>query len=149
MTREEIVKALRCISTPGDHCTHCESCPFLRWEKLTEEQASKFGMAELENCDADAVGFAAADLIENQQNHIAALMKANGSLKDTIARRDKEIERLRTIDGVQVYCEKPVCPCAHCDTGWGEATARGVRSCYENCERLKEWREKAGGAADI
>lgn len=36
----------------------------------------------------------AADLIENQQNHIAALMKANDSLKDAIARRDKQIEDL-------------------------------------------------------
>ena len=35
---------------------------------------------------------AAADLIENQQRHIEALMKANDSLKDTIARRDKQIE---------------------------------------------------------
>ena len=33
---------------------------------------------------------AAADLIENQQRHIEAMMKANDSLKDTIARRDKQ-----------------------------------------------------------
>ena len=37
---------------------------------------------------------AAADLIENQQRHIEALMKANDSLKDAIARRDKQIEKL-------------------------------------------------------
>ena len=35
---------------------------------------------------------AAADLIENQQRHIEALMKANDSLKDAIARRDKQID---------------------------------------------------------
>ena len=35
---------------------------------------------------------AAADLIENQQRHIEALMKANDSLKDAIARRDKQLE---------------------------------------------------------
>lgn len=34
----------------------------------------------------------AADLIENQQRHIEALMKANDSLKDAIARRDKQID---------------------------------------------------------
>ena len=34
----------------------------------------------------------AADLLENQQRHIEALMKANDSLKDAIARRDKQIE---------------------------------------------------------
>lgn len=37
----------------------------------------------------------AADLIENQQNHVAALMKANDSLKDAIARRDKQIEDMK------------------------------------------------------
>lgn len=35
---------------------------------------------------------AVVDLIENQQRHIEALMKANDSLKDAIARRDKQIE---------------------------------------------------------
>lgn len=39
-----------------------------------------------------ALTTAAADLIENQQRHIDALMKANDSLKDAIARRDKQIE---------------------------------------------------------
>ena len=37
----------------------------------------------------------AADLIENQQNHIAALMQANAALRDTILRRDKEIEQMK------------------------------------------------------
>lgn len=37
----------------------------------------------------------AADLIENQQNHSAALRKANDSLKDAIARRDKQIEDMK------------------------------------------------------
>jgi predicted RNase H-like nuclease (RuvC/YqgF family) len=38
---------------------------------------------------------AAADLIENQQRHIEALMKANDSLKYAIARRDKQIEDMK------------------------------------------------------
>lgn len=37
----------------------------------------------------------AADLIEKQQRHIDALMKANDSLKDAIARRDKQIEDMK------------------------------------------------------
>lgn len=37
----------------------------------------------------------AADLIENRQRHIEALMKANDSLKDAIARRDKQIEDMK------------------------------------------------------
>ena len=34
-------------------------------------------------------------LTTNQQRHIAALLKANDSLKDAIARRDKQIEDMK------------------------------------------------------
>ena len=47
------------------------------------------------HCEKNCVGVlknAAAYLIENQQRHIEALMKANESLKDAIAQRDKQIE---------------------------------------------------------
>lgn len=37
---------------------------------------------------------AAADLIENQQNHIAALMQANAALRDAILRRDAQIAEM-------------------------------------------------------
>lgn len=48
---------------------------------------------EQEKMTADL--YAAADLIENQQRHIEALMKANDSLKYAIARRDKQIEDMK------------------------------------------------------
>jgi predicted RNase H-like nuclease (RuvC/YqgF family) len=48
---------------------------------------------EQEKMTADL--YAAADLIENQQRHIEALMKANDSLKDAIARRNKQIEDMK------------------------------------------------------
>lgn len=41
----------------------------------------------------DAIS-AAADLIENQQTHIAALMQANAALRDTILRRDAQIAEM-------------------------------------------------------
>lgn len=76
MTRDEIVTALRCCASNrlGDCC----SCKLYDY--------------------ANCLGFlktAAADLIENQQRHIDALMKANDSLKDAIARRDKQIEDMK------------------------------------------------------
>jgi hypothetical protein len=40
---------------------------------------------------AGVVSGEAADLIENQQRHIAALMKANAGLRDTVLRRDAQI----------------------------------------------------------
>ena len=71
MTRDEIVTALRCC----ERRQKCEgACPLI---------------AEV-GCIEKAMGYA-ADLIENQQRHIEALMKANDSLKDAIARRDKQI----------------------------------------------------------
>lgn len=78
MTRDEIVTALRCCAFNGeDSCKHCTECP-----------------ATGDDCESE-LQFAAADLIENQQRHIEALMKANDSLKDAIARRDKQIEDMK------------------------------------------------------
>lgn len=74
MTRDEIVTALRCCA--ADYCNGCQ-----------------LYVAYPNGGDCIRVmATAAADLIENQQRHIEALMKANDSLKDAIARRDKQIE---------------------------------------------------------
>ena len=76
MTRDEIVTALR--RCDGGEYDECNKCPL------------RDGI----NC-RNLLDLAAADLIENQQRHIAALMKANDSLKDAIARRDKQIEDMK------------------------------------------------------
>lgn len=78
MTRDEIVTALRCCA--GDSC---EGCPY---DEIFAVEDAK--------CIGETTGYA-ADLIENQQRHIKALMKANDSLKDVIARRDKQIEDMK------------------------------------------------------
>lgn len=71
MTRDEIVTALRCC----EQHKRCEgACPLIH----------EFG------CIEKAIGYA-ADLIENQQRHIDALMKANAGLRDTVLRRDAQI----------------------------------------------------------
>lgn len=77
MTRDEIVTALRCCASQEVDCKG--NCAF-------------FGMSSPNNDCSQKKNTAAADLIENQQRHIEALMKANDSLKDAIARRDKQIE---------------------------------------------------------
>lgn len=71
MTRDEIVTALRCCAE-GE----CHGCALHNDTQRCQERLLD----------------AAANLIENQQRHIEALMKANDSLKDAIARRDKQIE---------------------------------------------------------
>ena len=77
MTREEIVTALRCCANSKMECKG--NCVFSGTSSPNENCSQKKNTA-------------AADLIENQQRHIEALMKANDSLKDAIARRDKQIE---------------------------------------------------------
>ena len=79
MTRDEIVTALRC------HCDAIETgaCP--------KDKCPSFERPARYKC-AGVVCGEAADLIENQQRHIEALMKANDSLKYAIARRDKQID---------------------------------------------------------
>lgn len=80
MTRDEIVTALRCCANSEMECKG--NCVFSGTSSPNENCSQKKNTA-------------AADLIENQQRHIEALMKANDSLKDAIARRDKQIEMLK------------------------------------------------------
>lgn len=68
MTGEEIVNALRCCaSVDGTGCAKCSN------EELNND--------ELLPC-ADVLKSAAADLIENQQRHIEALLQANDALRE-------------------------------------------------------------------
>ena len=91
MTRDEIVTALRCC----EQRQKCEgACPLI---------------AEV-GCIEKAMGYA-ADLIENQQRHIEALMQANAALRDTVLRRDEQIEKLAAdrkslINELCQYCGK-------------------------------------------
>lgn len=80
MTRDEIVSALRCCANSKMECKG--NCVFSGTSSPNENCSQKKNTA-------------AADLIENQQRHIEALMKANDSLKDAIARRDKQIEDMK------------------------------------------------------
>lgn len=70
MSKDEIVTALRCCA----RFSGCNQCPADRIEGcVTQLQA------------------AAADLIENRQRHIEALLQANAALRDTVLRRDAQI----------------------------------------------------------
>ena len=79
MTKDEIVTALRCCADIDGEFECSTTFPFFKTSD------------ELGDC-CTKKNVAAADLIENQQRHIEALMKANDSLMDAIARRDKQIE---------------------------------------------------------
>lgn len=76
MTRDEIVTALRCCSN-----IECMKC--------------RLPMNGFDTGTCKQMYTAAADLIENQQRHIEALMQANAALRDTVLRRDAEIEKMK------------------------------------------------------
>lgn len=73
MTRDEIVTALRCCAE-GE----CHGCAIHNDKQRCQERVLD----------------AAADLIENQQRHIEALLQANAGLRDTVLRRDAQIEKM-------------------------------------------------------
>ena len=64
MTYEEIIQALRCTSTPGDHTSNCEQCPYWKKEQLNGRLKEKLGTDTWTSCDIDKVCLDAADLIE-------------------------------------------------------------------------------------
>lgn len=73
MTDKEIVRALRCTSTPGGPTGDCEKCPYWKTEQLTAEQKEKLGVDTWTSCDIDKVGLDAADIIERLTAENAAL----------------------------------------------------------------------------
>ena len=81
MTRDEIVTALRCCADIDGEFECSTTCAFFKTSD------------ELGDC-CTKKNVAAADLIENQQRHIEALMQANAALRDTVLRRDAQIEKM-------------------------------------------------------
>ena len=75
MRDQELVNALRCVSTAGGPKGDCKKCPFYKTEPVPEDLAGKVNLTEWSSCDVDAVGLAAADQLENQSAHIAALQQ--------------------------------------------------------------------------
>ena len=64
MSCEDIIKALRCISTPGGPTGDCKGCLYYRAEHLSVELKEKLGTDEWRSCDIDKIGMDAADRIE-------------------------------------------------------------------------------------
>lgn len=76
MSKDEIVIALRCCGN-----IECMKC------RLPRSGFDKGACRQMY--------VAAADLIENQQRHIEALLQANAALRDTIMRWDAQIEKMK------------------------------------------------------
>lgn len=70
MKNNEIVKALRCISTAGGEDA-CEHCPYWKEEEVPEEERPIYGADTMHSCDIDRVGLDGADLIERLADHCA------------------------------------------------------------------------------
>ena len=101
MTEKEIVQALRCTSTPGDHTSNCEQCPYWKKEQLNGRLKEKLGTDTWTSCDIDKVGLDAADLIERLTAENAALREKQRwiSVDD---RHPKTGTRVLATDGVFV-----------------------------------------------
>ena len=70
MKNEEIVKALRCVSTAGSS-PDCEHCPYWMEESVPAEVRDMVGEDVFHSCDIDRVGLDGADLIEKLTDRCA------------------------------------------------------------------------------
>lgn len=70
MKNEEIVKALRCVSTAGSS-PDCEHCPYWMEESVPAEIRDMVGEDVFHSCDIDRVGLDGADLIEKLTDRCA------------------------------------------------------------------------------
>lgn len=70
MKNEEIVKALRCVSTAGSS-PDCEHCPYWMEESVPAEMRDMVGEDVFHSCDIDRVGLDGADLIKRLADRCA------------------------------------------------------------------------------
>ena len=63
MKTNEIIEALRCVSTAGRE-NDCARCPYWREENVPEELRPVYGADTMHSCDIDRVGLDGADEIE-------------------------------------------------------------------------------------
>lgn len=129
MSCEDIIRALRCTSTPGGPTGDCEKCPYWKTEQMTAEQKEKLGVDTWTSCDVDKVGMDAADLIERLTAENAALREKQAEAE---AERDALLEQIKArrscldckhfdyceFDNATVIecmnCVTKNCPCAGC-----------------------------------
>lgn len=64
MTDKEIVRTLRCTSTPGGEHEDCTGCPYYKQERLSAELKERLLVDTWPSGDIDKVGLDAADRIE-------------------------------------------------------------------------------------
>lgn len=86
MRDQELVNALRCVSTAGGPIGDCKKCPFYKTEPVPKNLKKAVNLTEWSSCDVDAVGLAAADRIANQSTHIAALQQEIEKLRRQVPR---------------------------------------------------------------
>lgn len=130
MRDQELVNALRCVSTAGGPIGDCKKCPFYKMEPVPEDLARKVNLTEWSSCDVDAVGLAAADRIANQSTHIAALQQKIEKLRRQ--NRQLMLERnyvMSIIADVRKAGKTWMCQyCAHC---------KGIVSGMVDCDSKK------------
>lgn len=73
MSCEDIVRALRCISTPGGEHEDCTGCPYYKKERLSAELKERLLVDTWPRCDCDKVCMDAADRIERLEAENKAL----------------------------------------------------------------------------
>lgn len=94
MRDQELVNALRCVSTAGGPIGDCKKCQFCKTEPVPKNLKKAVNLTEWSSCDVDAVGLAAADRIANQSTHIAALQQEIEKLRGQLPRWIPVEERL-------------------------------------------------------
>ena len=114
MTTKEIVRALRCTSTPGDHTSNCEQCPYWKKEQLNGRLKEKLGTDTWTSCDIDKVCLDAADLIEHLTAENADLRKELEWKDMVIALAQKEQAEAEAEKDAAIVDLKIFAGCAAC-----------------------------------
>lgn len=128
MKNEEIVRALRCISTAGGENV-CEHCPYWKEEEVPEEERPIYGADTMHSCDVDRVGLDGAELIEKLTDRCARYAEEIAVLQEK-TRWVPVTERLRELAEADRDGRLVVLPCKVGDIVWANLDGmRHTRKC--------------------
>lgn len=121
MKNEEIVRALRCVSTAGGE-NACEHCSYWKEEEVPEEERPIYRADTMHSCDVDRVGLDGADLIERLTARCARYAEEIAVAQELMRLADLEsicsYTRLRELAEADRNHQIVIRPCKIGDTVW-------------------------------
>lgn len=91
---------------------------------------------------------AECEILRVKENQSLKVAKAMEEYSAVLEERDKLKQQLAYYEDLKeqgrliILNIEDIHPCKHCGLGWGSISSEGCKTCYDTCERLKQYNNK-------